>query len=143
MKVTYGNNVFNNFYTWLRNHEDRFERQDNKIYDLSKLQYTYIYPEFNATGNYTYLSNYSFSYKDLYIYIDDARNYLKNYKGKDVSALKLEVGASITVECYDSTGRLIAKKKDTSFSLVGVSYIKLVGEGTLTNGKTKALRIIY
>ena len=143
MKMTYGNNVFNNFYTWLRNHEDRFERQDNKIYDLSKLQYTYIYPEFNATGNYTYLSNYSFSYKDLYIYIDDARNYLKNYKGKDVSALKLEVGASITVECYDSTGRLIAKKKDTSFSLVGVSYIKLVGEGTLINGKTKALRIIY
>lgn len=143
MKNTYGFNVFDGFYNWLKQNEETYERPSGKIYDLKNLKYTYIYPEFNAIGGKVYLSDYAFTYNNLYIYIDATRYYLKEYKGKSVSNLKLELASSVTVEFYNSDGTLLSTKTGTSFSLVGVGYIKLLGEGTLGNSNTEGLEIIY
>ena len=143
MKVTYGDNVLNNFYSWVKVNESKFARQDSSIYDLSALEEVIIYPEFNAVGDTTTLSDYVFKYNNLLINIEEARNYLKYYKNRDVSNLKLKLQTSKQVALYNENKELILNEVDDEFLLDGVSYIKLVGEGTLGAMYKKGFMLVY
>jgi hypothetical protein len=79
----------------------------------------------------------------LYVFIDEARNYLQNYKSKNVSNMKLVLANEVGVELYDYNDNLIESRVDNEFSLVGVSYIKLVGKGTLGDNKNIGFQIVY
>lgn len=145
---SYDKNVFDNFYGWLKINNDKiykdFWNDNNLSYDLTKLQYTYIYPAFNAIGNSTNMNTfYKFSYNNLYINIDETRNYLNVYKNKDVSKLRLVLLDNREVALYDSEDNLIERKIGKEFSLVGVSYIKLIGNNTLGSSGKHGLKILY
>ena len=147
MKNTYGKDVFDGFYAWLKINEDRFieaSYDDSYYYDLSKMEKTYIFPSFVYNSNSTTMTKYNrFKYKDLYVAIDEARYYLETYKGKDVSNLKLVLEKNVKVELYDSNHNLLQASMGKEFSLVNVSYIKLVGEGMLGTKAIHGLKISY
>ena len=108
------------------------------------MEYAYIYPMFYNRGNITTIGQfYKLKYNNLYVGIDEARNYLQNYKNKNVSNLKLKLEKQVMVELYDSNNNLIEARVDDEFSLVGVSYIKLVGSGILGERYTEGLQILY
>ena len=148
LKITYGNNVFNGFYNWLRNNEKKLYQdpisREYACYDLTKLQYTYLYPYFYNNGNRPTLNLFHvISYNNLYISIEETRNYLYNYKKKDVSNLRIIFQKEIEVSLYDSNDNLIMNKIDDEFSLVGVAYIKLVGEGKIGDINEHGLKILW
>lgn len=148
MTIAYGSNVFDEFYSWLKINEsilfvDPWSEECHP-YDLTTLKYTYIYPLFVYRDDSTTMTKYyKFSYNDLYVGIDEARNYLQNYKNKDVTNLRMKLSKSVMVELYDSNNNLLESKIDDEFSLVGVSYIKLVGEGLLGERRIHGLEILY
>lgn len=148
MEHTYGEAVLDGFYGWLKiNEEILFAdplNENNNLYDMTTLEYSYIYPYFYYSGNRISMTKfYKFSYNNLYVGIDETRNYLQNYKNKDVSNLRLKLEHEVEVELYDSNNSLIETKIDDEFSLIGVSYIKLVGEGTLGLKYKHGLEILY
>lgn len=146
MTETYGNDVFDGFYDWLKLNQKLFkEPRKDFVYDMSSMEYAYIYPFFYFSGNETCLSNAAnFKYKDLYVGIEQAKYYLKEYKKKDISNLKLVLSTSALVELYDSNNNLIERSEKREFDLNNVCYIKLVGEKVL--GKVNGiygLQIVY
>jgi hypothetical protein len=147
MKNKYGKSVFNNFYGWLSKNEEIYESpwySEKTNYDLTNANYIHVYPEFNASGDETLVNYlYKFSYDNLYICIDEARIYLQNYKNKNVSKLKLILDEEKNVEFYNSNDQLIRSEKGKEFSLLGVSYIKLVGKGSLGGPGIDGLEITY
>lgn len=147
MTNTYDNAVLDNFYTWLKLHEDLFEYPypgDGPAYDMTSIKYAYIYPYFYYSGHTIEMTKYHiFTYNNLYLSIDETRNYLQNYKGKNVSNLRLKLEREVMVELYDKNDNLIDSRIDDEFSLVGVSYIKLVGENTLGSSSIQGLQILY
>ena len=148
MTEIYGENVFDNFYDWLRQNEQHLYEDpfgdSTPTYDMTQMDYTYIYPYYTDKGNKTVMTRfYKFSYDNLYIVIDEARDYLKNYKGKDVSNLKLKLSDKVPVKLYDYQNKEIKCKEDKEFSLEGVKYIKLVGKGTLGYKGKYGLQILY
>jgi hypothetical protein len=147
IKEVYGENVYDGFYKWLKNNEYRFEdvwTDNGDAYDLSKLDKTYIYPSFTYSTNTISMTKFfKFKYNDLYVDIDETRNYLENYKNKDASNLKLKLEKAVKVELYDVNGNLLEAELDDEFSLAGVSYIKLVGENTLGVYGVHGLKIEY
>jgi hypothetical protein len=146
MLNAYGENVFDDFYSWLKLNEEVFADPylKDSYYDISDLEYTYLYPHFYHSGNSIRMNKfYRFEYKDLYIGIDETRYYLEVYKNKNVSNMKLKLSSEVMVELYDNDNRLITSGIDKEFSLVGVSYIKLVGEGKLGRSNTHGLEIVY
>ena len=148
MLETYGEDVFNDFYDWLEDNETSLYQnpfgENTPTYNLETMDYTYIYPYFNDKGNKTVMTRfYKFSYDNLYIVIDEARNYLSEYKGKSTKNLTLKLSDKIRVKLYDANNNLIKDKKDNEFSLEGVSYIKLSGNGTLGKKGRYGLEIVY
>ena len=149
MEHTYGEDVLEGFYEWLKLNEETLftttcDSDAYKAYDLTDLKYAYIYPNFVYSGNSTVMAKlHKFKYKDLYVNIDEVRNYLQNYKNKDVSNLLLKLEKKVKVELYDFNNNIIDSKFNDEFSLVGVSYIKLVGEDTLGTITTHGLEILY
>lgn len=147
MTQTYGENVFEGFYGWLQEKESvlyasPWSSKSNN-YDLTSLDYTYIYPYFKDETIRTAITRfYKFDYDNLYVVIDEARNYLNNYKGIDTSNLRLKLSKRIKVKLYDSNDNLIRSEKGQVFSLEGVSYIKLVGKGTLGKNNKHGLEIV-
>ena len=146
MTETYGNDVFDKFYDWLKLNQSLFnELRKEFVYDMSNLQYAYIYPFFYFSNNVTRMTNTeNFKYKDLYVGIDEAKYYLKEYKKKDISNLKLVLSTSTLVELYDSDNNLIERSEKSEFDLNNVCYIKLVGEKILGNANgIYGLQIVY
>lgn len=133
MTETYGKGVFDGFYDWLKANETLFkEVREEFVYDMSSIKYVYIYPYFYFSGNATRMVGAeNFKYKDLYVGIDEAKYYLKEYKKKDISNLKLVLSSNALVELYDSNNSLIERSEKSEFDLNNVSYIKLVGEKVL------------
>ena len=84
-----------------------------------------------------------FIYNDLYDSIDETRNYLEKYKGKDLSNLSSKLEKEVLVELYDFRNNLLETRVDDEFSLAGVSYIKLVGENLLGGKNVHGLEILY
>jgi len=147
MKETYGENVFDKFYDWVKVNEGwLYENpfgENTPTYDLTKMDYTYIYPYFNDKGNKTVLTRfYKFSYDNLYIVIDEARDYLEKYKGKNINDLKLKLNEEVRVKLYDSNNNLIEDDEGKEFSLERVSYIKLSGKGVLGKKGKYGLEIV-
>ena len=130
LKQTYGDDVLDNFYPWLKEHVNDFEEQERKIVDISDLQEINIYPEYNAIQEELVLVN--IMYNNLYINLEPARKYIGEYKGMDASKLVLQMPRGLKVCLYDTNGTGKQTTTDgNSISLEGISGIKLVGEGTV------------
>ena len=128
LKATYGNDVLDNFYPWLKEHQDLFEQDSNLFRDLSNAGGINLYPTFNAVSSYAMLK--PFRYNDLYINIETVRTYVEDYKQQDASALTLILSSPATVNLYRNDGSYHTEH-GTKFSLDGISYIKLLGQGEL------------
>ncbi len=131
-KLAYGDDVFDGFYPWLKNHEELFK--DDYVVDLREADNFRFYPMCAYGGIYYHLyANSGFLYKDLCIDIDAGRYYISDYKGKNTDGMVMTLDRGIAVELYDSAGRLIRSEtsQGSNISLSGVSTIKLVGEGSL------------
>lgn len=137
LKATYGADVLDNFYPWLKANRQLF---DNPGYETAAIDLTGVsqinwYPVFNALVSLVMLEQ--VKYRDLYINLETAKLYLGEYKEMDVSGLYLENPGSCTVVCYHSDGSYSAPTNDVRISLEGISYIKLVGEGKLSRLQIK------
>lgn len=130
-KLAYGEDVLDGFYPWLKNNEALFEQR--QPIDLSGAERIEIYPMCAAFGIVYSFDADGGSYKDLCIDIDVGRCYLSEYKNKNTDGLAFTIDAGIVIELYDRDGRLlrtVTSRQNQPISLYGVSYIKLVGEGS-------------
>ena len=144
IKGYYNNqNIFKEFYSYEQSFGDKYSvllGEDNlKKYKNEGLMY---YAAIDYTNEYkvNYYVNFSLKlesqglisliYKDLYINIDSAKHQLTT-SNIAFTDLTLKTETDITIELYDSTGKLIRTVTDTNtaFSVTDVSFIKLVGSG--------------
>ena len=134
IKKAYGNSVFSNFYGWLRQNATRlFDVGYNDVMDYSASDKLYFYPLFLSR---TSCELRYFKYKDLYLDIDEIRNYLVNYKGKSDENLRMDFSERVQVVTFDVNGNVLMKYSDVNtISLVRVSYVLLVGENTINSVK--------
>lgn len=129
LKKTYGDDVLDNFYPWLKANEDVFvPHYDQNRIDLSDVDSLDLYAEFNAVVAEAKLVN--FEYEDLYINLEMLKKQVGEYKELDTSDLTLELSNSATVKLYKADHSSV-EMTGTSFDLDEISYIKLVGNGTL------------
>ncbi len=136
-KSAYGDDVWDNFYDWMKKNEDLFETSNKGTIDLSSVDEINIYPMFNAIEESMILSvsglnNTEYTYNDLYINLEPARAYIEEYKQLDASALVLNTGfENVKINLYKSDGsyETVTVKGKTEIS-EEVSYIKLVGKGS-------------
>ena len=130
LKAAYGEDVLDNFYPWLKAHQQDFALPGDRDYrDLSSLDMVNLYPLCMYHGSPTAMER--FSYQDLYINLEPAREYLQLYKGLDVSGLSLQVSAPVQLEVYDTLGNCTEITCQGSLPLEGVSCIRLPGAGRL------------
>lgn len=129
LKATYGDDVLDNFYPWLKEHQQEFEPDYSAFRDLSGAEGINLYPEFDAIGCRAAIDN--FRYNDLYIHIDTVRTYVEDYKQMDASELTLLLSSETTVRLYQADGSYITET-GTEFPLTDILCIQLVGEGTLS-----------
>lgn len=130
LKAAYGDDVLDNFYPWLKQNQSKFrENWNQEVIDLTTVKAINWYPTFNAIESVMRIQR--IKYKDLYINIDCARDYLEDYKKLDASNLTLNNSGRLKIELYKADGTLIQTTNQSSISLKNVSYIKLVGSGTL------------
>ena len=148
MEKTYGKEVFELFYPWLEKNDERLSKTPGEdefwAYDLSRLKYSYIYPNFYTGGSIIKLTTYKlFVYDNLYIGIEPLRYYLQEYKKQNVNKLTLKLSSEVMVELYDFEDNLIERKIDDEFSLIDVCYIKLDGVGVLGLEKGNSVVVTY
>lgn len=130
LKQTYGEDVLDNFYSWLKEHVNDFEEQERKMIDISDLQEINIYPRYDAIQQKLFLDY--IKYNNLYINLEPAKKYIEEYKGMDASKLVLWMPEKMEVHLYHTDGRCTQTTTDgNSISLEGISGVKLVGEGTV------------
>lgn len=130
MKQTYGADVFDKFYPWLRANEALFEpKWDVYHADYTDVEAVNLYPRFWADTSYTEL--YRMDYEDLYVNLESVRTYLEDYKGINASALTLYNPGKVTVNLYRADGSYTTVSGRKEVSLKDISYIKLVGKGQL------------
>ena len=130
LKQTYGEDVLDKFYPWLKEHVNDFEEQERKMIDISDLQEINIYPRYDAIQQKLFLDY--IKYNNLYINLKPAKKYIEEYKGMDASKLVLWMPEKMEVHLYHTDGRCTQTTTDgNSISLEGISGVKLVGEGTV------------
>ena len=130
MKQTYGADVLDNFYPWLRENEALFEPLWDVTYvDATDVEAVNLYPK--MYDDYSHTELYRMDYKDLYVNLESVRTYLEDYKGIDASALTLYNPDKLTVNLYHADGSYVTVYGHEEYSLADISYIKLVGEGRL------------
>ena len=125
-KMTYGEEVFDGFYPWLKENETIF---DYRLTDLRGAEKIQVYPMFAGFGILYDVPN--ILYRDLIIDFSAGKRYLTEYKGRNIEGMMLECRAGITVELYDFEGRLM-RVEEANWDPIpfdGVSYIRLIGEG--------------
>ena len=142
-QMAYGEDVFDQFYIWLKQNEDIFSTMEET--DLTGSDQITVYPAFNTYKNSFELNSISYSnafsyypgthYKDLYIGLDAGRYYLTEYKHKNCDELILTVDAGITLKLYDADGNLLRTVTTTrnarEVDISDVSVVHLVGEGEI------------
>lgn len=133
LKKVYGEDVLDNFYPWLQEHQNEFDGTYEVIMDRSAVKKVNLYPCYNAIEEKVALE--WMKYNDLYINLEYTRKYLTEYKKVDASALQLITDKPILVNLYSADGSYTQVLTEQPVSLDGVSYIKLVGEGTITQLK--------
>ena len=131
LKKTYGEDVLDNFYPWLKQNEALFDSDwDTAYWDLSGADAINWYPNFNAGESVVRLQ--LIQYQDLYVNLETARTYLKDYKGMDISQLTLVNPDKVTINLYKADGSYTTVSGQSQISLDGISYIKLVGSGKIS-----------
>jgi hypothetical protein len=128
LKATYGDDVLDNFYPWLKEHQEMFEQPIFVTRDLSNAACINLYPTFDSVVSRATIEH--FRYHDLYINIETVRTYVEDYKHLDASELTLITSQPVTVQLHQADGSYLTKT-GKEFSLDGISYIKLVGSGSL------------
>ena len=133
LKASYGEDVLDGFYPWLKENSALFDYGDmDAPVDLRGVQQVTLYPTFNRLENVARLSGRSVRYSDLYVDLSQAMLYLRDYKGKDVSAAQLKVDCLTTVDVFDANGNLLTTiDKEGVIPMDGVAYVRLNGIGTL------------
>ena len=131
LKATYGDDVLDNFYPWLKENQNRFNEVTalRHYADLTTADSVNLYPTFNALESRAYME--FFKYKDLYINLEPVRSYVGEYKQQDCSNLMLRTTQPTTVKLFRSDGSYTIVITDSKIPLDGISYIQLVGEGSL------------
>lgn len=158
LKATYGEDVLDNFYPWLKENLERFEPDIHYLHvrDLTSAGEINWYPGFNAHESVAEIDN--LKYKDLYIDLEPMRKYLSEYKQHDSSDLLLVTSEPVEVSLHRADGTCttvmtnsqkleepitiaqwsrecawsyLYTTTDMVLPLDGISYIKLVGEGEL------------
>lgn len=143
LKAAYGEDVLDGFYPWLKKNLKRFEYDDKSFSDLTNTKGINLYPHFNGIESRVRVSN--IAYEDLYINLETVRDYVEDYKKLDTSPLTLIFGDNwyapdkdtkppIQINLYRADGSYttVVDGMEDEFSLEGISYIKLVGSGTLS-----------
>jgi len=132
-KTVYGDNVFEEFYLWLKENEELFE--SGVVADMSRAEQIQVYPTCAYSGIF-YSVGFAFQYQDLLVEIAPGREYLEEYKGKSTKDMVLKVSVGTVLELYDAEGDLLRTEGPTQgyqpIALDGVSSVKLVGSGTLS-----------
>lgn len=147
-RLSYGEDVFDKFYSWLKENEDRFavDYFTPIDYDLTGADAVTIYPFFMSFDCPTDLVNIMshVKYSDLYIDLEEAKKYLKDYKGRDIDDLELNIewlDEGCAAELFDADGRTVGTITESgSVALDNVSYLLLKGEGTLTSFNVSGYR---
>lgn len=130
LKATYGEDVLDNFYPWLRANQKAFEpASQGRRRDLTEVDMLNLYPFCMANGSPAALEN--FTYRDLYINLESAKAYLRDYKGIDISGLELSVSAPAEMEVYDAEGNCTGTVCRGSMPAGDISCIRLTGSGAL------------
>lgn len=133
-KMAYGENVFEEFYAWLKGNEHKFDIE--KHTELIGAEEIAFYPMLTSYSDW-YTSMTSFDYKDVVVDLTGGIYYLTEYKNKNVDSLQLSIEADNAVEIYlyDRDGNYIKSENimsESPIDISGVYYIKLVGEGTIS-----------
>ena len=132
-KTVYGENVFDEFYLWLKENQELFE--SGVVADLSRAEKIQVYPTCAYSGIF-YSLGFGFRYQDLLVEIDPGREYLEKYKGKNTKDMVLYVDSGTALELYDAEGNLLktvgTEESFEPIALEGVSSVKLVGSGTMS-----------
>ena len=134
LKSVYGEDVFDNFYPWLKENLDRFDEGicDSAVYDLTGAEEISWYPKFTAIESTAKMER--LQYKDLLIHIEPLRKYVREYKGFSGNDLQLETSEPVKVTLYYADGTSAAAETgvgDSALPMDGVTAIQLVGEGQL------------
>lgn len=142
LKKAYGDDVMDNFYPWLKQHEEDFMPECEKAVDLTSVDAINLYPIFNAAEQTAYIEFTTarpIEYEDLYINLGTLRSYLEEYKSTDASKLVLKISNrhnpadTYTVNLYKQDGSFVTVSVTDSIALdKDISYIKLVGSGTFS-----------
>ena len=137
LKATYGADVLDNFYPWLKANRQMFDQSgyESAVTDLTGASQINWYPIFNAIESSVTLEQ--VKYRELYINLETVKLYLGQYKAVDTSGLYLENPGNISIVCYRQDGSCSVPTKAEKISLEGISYIKLVGEGKLSGLQIK------
>lgn len=94
LKLVYGDNVFDNFYPWLKEHEADFDPDYQQITDLSHIPVLKLYPLYTAVEENVKIER--FLYTNLTIDLAPTRKYLEEYKQVDASALILTTSEPVS-----------------------------------------------
>ena len=129
-RMTYGDDVFDGFYPWLKEHEDLFS--ERRI-DLTAAEQIQLYPLLYPIG--MFYNTIRCDYRDLYIEFETGKNYIDHYLGLSSDGMVLILMGNVVAELYDESGRLLrtedAANGILSISLDEVGLIRLVGEGSI------------
>ena len=128
--LAYGEDVFDKFYSWLKQNESAFACRTIDISGAKKIQF---YPTF-AYSNITYHINAwdtKILYNDLLIDFSAGKAYMTDYKGRNIDGMAMTITSGCVVEFYDAEGKLLRTEtsQGQAMSLEDVSFIKLVGNG--------------
>ncbi len=134
-KTAYGETVFEDFYKWLKKNESYFTY--NKVIDLRRVEFYNLHPilvESDSALIMTRCSDFGdILYKDLYLNLASGMKYLTEACGKTVESATLNLYADGPVRLFDSEGRLLRTEPAyQTIDLAGVSFLQLVGEGSLS-----------
>ncbi|MBE6765691.1 MAG: hypothetical protein E7546_07455 [Ruminococcaceae bacterium] len=140
LKEAYDDEVLDGFYPWLYKNESKFSPTAvlfDTMTDLSLVDEIAIYPFFMAHDCNTALSDHNIPviYKDLCINVEETKQYLRDYKDRDISALSMHIdwyNGDKEVDLLDADKKVIktvSGKED--IPLDGVSYVVIKGDGVI------------
>lgn len=133
LKASYGEGVLDGFYPWLAENRTQFyPRNMRAAGDLRGAERVTLYPSLSLVENVARLAPRPMYYTDLQVDLSQAMVYLRDYKGKDVSAAQLQLACSTSADVFDAAGNLLATiERKGTLPMADVAYVQLKGSGTV------------
>jgi len=136
----YGENVLDGFYEWLQKNEDQFVDiyTYDVDYDISGANCITLYPSFFFQDCNTILADNGSDvvYNNLFIDLEECKNYLSSYKNRSIDDLELFVEFSEgdeVIELFDVYGNSLGEHTDPyCIKLDDVSFVLLKGSGKVS-----------